>query len=283
MPLNYIGSKARLLPFIDSAWREVRDGDERTVCDLFAGSGAVAQHFARAGYLVTANDLQHYSYVLNAAYLIGPPPRLERLVRAAGLPGEDPPAEAISFLAALPPSSGFLSRNYGPEGGRLYFSAENAARLDAARERLRQWHEEGLVVAGEHEYLLASLLEAADRVANTASVYNAYLKRLKATASQPLRLRPIAPAGSGRACRRDANDLVHEAECDLLYLDPPYNTRQYGAYYHVLETIALGDEPVLHGVTGMRDYPRSRYCRPHEVRAAFADLVASARARHILV
>jgi adenine-specific DNA-methyltransferase len=51
----------------------------------------------------------------------------------------------------------------------------------------------------------------------------------------------------------------------------------------VLETISLGDEPPLSGVTGMRDYPRSRYSRRREVRDALVDVVTKARAGHILV
>src|SRR6185295_4218049 len=72
-------------------------------------------------------------------------------------------------------------------------------------------------------------------------------------------------------------------ECDVLYLDPPYNHRQYGANYHVLETIAAYDYPQLTGVTGMRDYPRSRYCQPKSAKDVLADLVRAARAKHIFV
>jgi adenine-specific DNA-methyltransferase len=82
---------------------------------------------------------------------------------------------------------------------------------------------------------------------------------------------------------RDANELIEEVECDVLYLDPPYNHRQYGANYHVLETIAAYDHPELRGVTGMRDYPRSRYCKPSGARGALEHLITSARARHILM
>ena len=70
---------------------------------------------------------------------------------------------------------------------------------------------------------------------------------------------------------------------DVLYLDPPYNHRQYGANYHVLETIASYDNPLLSGVTGMRSYPRSLYCRRRSAREALEHLVRTARARHILL
>ena len=41
---------------------------------------------------------------------------------------------------------------------------------------------------------------------------------------------------------------------DTVYLDPPYTKRQYAAYYHVLETLAYGDEPEVSGVTGLRPW-----------------------------
>ena len=138
----------------------------------------------------------------------------------------------------------------------------------------------------EYFYLLAALLEAIDAVANTASVYGAYLKRFKASALKELKLRPLALPSGGRRCRvyqEDANDLVGRIRCDVLYLDPPYNHRQYGANYHVLETIAIADRPQLRGVTGLREYIRSRYCRARGAAEAFAELVGRVQARHILM
>ena len=124
------------------------------------------------------------------------------------------------------------------------------------------------------------------QVANTASVYGAFLKRFKPSAQRPLLLKPIDVVSGGAACeahQRDANDLIDEIECDVLYLDPPYNHRQYGANYHVLETVAAYDAPALRGVTGLRPYPRSRYCQAGEAADALADLVRKARTRHILM
>jgi adenine-specific DNA-methyltransferase len=123
-------------------------------------------------------------------------------------------------------------------------------------------------------------------VANTASVYGAYLKHFKASATKPLRLRPLELTNHVQGCRvwnRDANELIKEIACDVLYLDPPYNHRQYGANYHVLETIAAYDNPELKGVTGMRAYPKSEYCRKDAAARAMAHLIRSARTKHILV
>ncbi|MDX2029887.1 MAG: DNA adenine methylase [Blastocatellia bacterium] len=290
--MNYIGSKHSLLPFIEEVVRANCRRRPRVVCDLFAGTGAVGRHFKRQGDRVIANDLQYYAFVLNKAYLeIDHPPAFAGLHRAfaakfAGRDESDPVLRVLAFASGLRRQRGFLARNYSPAGGRGYYSIENAGRADAIRASLERWRRRALITEEEYFYLLCSLLEAIDQVANTASVYGAFLKKFKASALRPLALRPLELTNHVTGCevhQRDANELIDEIECDLLYLDPPYNHRQYGANYHVLETIAAYDAPALKGVTGMREYPRSRYCRAGEAADALEDLVRKARAKHILL
>jgi adenine-specific DNA-methyltransferase len=300
--LNYIGSKHSLLGFLESVYREVADGDETSFCDLFAGTGAVGRHFKSLGLRVLANDLQYYAYVLNRAYLeLNAPPAFVRILphlrrtssASPGLPGlgltDDSAGTVEAVLAAvnaLPPREGFLAVQYAPPGPRRFFTTENAGRADAIRQAAEEWRRDALLTPDEYFYLLCSLLEALDAVANTASVYGAYLKRFKSTALKPLTLRPLRLVNHVSGCRAhhaDANALIEQIECDVLYLDPPYNHRQYGANYHLLETVARYDEPAVTGVAGLPDYARSRYCRRREVAAAFEHLVRAARCRHILV
>jgi adenine-specific DNA-methyltransferase len=60
----------------------------------------------------------------------------------------------------------------------------------------------------------------------------------------------------------DSMQLIDNIDTDILYLDPPYNKRQYAPNYHILETIAKYDNPVIKGITGMRDYSeqKSLFC-----------------------
>src|SRR5436853_7279236 len=83
----------------------------------------------------------------------------------------------------------------------------------------------------------------------------------------------------------DAGELAASRECDLLYIDPPYNTRQYSTNYHLLETLALGDEPEVRGVAGLRplDGKRSPYCRAGEAQEALDSLVRRGKASAILM
>ena len=123
-------------------------------------------------------------------------------------------------------------------------------------------------------------------MANTASVYGAFLKKFKASALKPFEMKPLRLTNHVTQCMaywEDANQVIDEIKCDVLYLDPPYNHRQYGANYHVLETIAAYDQPTLKGVTGMRDYQRSLYCRQESAGEALTNLIGKARTKHILM
>ena len=281
--MNYIGSKLSLLPFLDEVFRQVADGSEKVFCDLFAGTGAVGRHFKGRGLRIIANDLQYYAYALNKAYL-----EINETPDFVGLRTHYPEAaqEPLAFINNLAGVSGFITQNYSPVGGRQYYTEANAQKADAIRQTIEHWRTSGLMTEPEYFYVLCSLLEAIDSVANTASVYGAYLKKFKASATKPLRLKPLELKNHVAGCRvwnRDANELIAEIECDVLYLDPPYNHRQYGANYHVLETIAAYDNPELKGVTGLREYPKSAYCRQNPAKEAMRQLISQVRAKHILV
>jgi adenine-specific DNA-methyltransferase len=72
---------------------------------------------------------------------------------------------------------------------------------------------------------------------------------------------------------------------DILYLDPPYNHRQYATNYHLLETVARYDDPKIHGKTGLRDYEKQKsvYCSRIQVKKAFSDLISKAKAKYIFL
>ncbi len=137
--------------------------------------------------------------------------------------------------------------------------------------------------------LLATLLKAVDKIANTASVYCAYLKTLKNSATKPLQLVPFRRASSPIALNykifnEDSSELVTQIKGDILYLDPPYNGREYGSYYHLLNTIALYDtdfEP--RGKAGLRSYNTSKFCLKSEVENAMFELLRNSNFQHVFL
>jgi adenine-specific DNA-methyltransferase len=180
----------------------------------------------------------------------------------------------------------------------MYFTLDAARRIDGIRTQLHDWHAAGAITDDEYYILLAALLEAADAVANTTGVYAAYIKSWQSNALRGLRLRlptivPSAPAvHRGRArCEAHQGDVSALAPAlgrfDLLYLDPPYNTRQYSAYYHIPELIArgwFGDPPVLRGKTGLLpDAKKSEWSTRAGCVAALDRLLEAADADHVVL
>ena len=161
-------------------------------------------------------------------------------------------------------------------------------RCDAIRQRIETWRRSGRLTAQEYYYLIASLLDAADRVANTASVYAAYLKHLKKTALKPLNLETVPVVKTKmrhRVYNEDGIGLVPKVHCDVLYMDPPYNQRQYCTNYHVLETISRWDRPKLYGVTGLRPHEeqKSSFCVKARVLVSLENMVRGTDARHVFL
>lgn len=296
--MRYIGNKSRLTPFIRRGIDEL--GIEgRTACDPFAGTAAVASFLKRHGYAVTTSDIMSFSFALQWAYVVvDAQPRFGSLadsVRADGRPLE----ATLRHLERLAPEAGFIYEHYCPEGRagseheRRYFTPENAAKIDAIRRHLHAWRTRGALDDDEYFVLLTSLIEAADRVANTTGIYAAYVKSWQPNARRPLKLRPPRLVlDTGRECRAyrmDAIDVVAAAgPFDLLYLDPPYNTRQYAGYYHIPEIIAEGwfdERPRLRGKTGLPEDEdkRSDWSRRRRCETVFQRLVEAADCRHILM
>ena len=304
--MRYIGNKTRLLGFITRAIDRLGIS-VGTVHDAFAGTAAVGRALKERGWRVASSDLMTYSYVFQRAYVVAQrapsvgalragDPRFRSALRSARLrsPSESPDG-ALGTVAeylerGLEMESGFFTAQFANE--RMYFTPENAQRIDAIRATLHRWRQARLISEDTYYLLLAALIEGADRVANTAGVYAAYIKSWQPNALRPLELRPIVPmkGPSGSSAHLgDALDVARSlGRIDLLYVDPPYNTRQYPGYYHVPELIARGwseRAPILRGKTGLlpADGQRSAWCSARRVRHALQDLLNATGARHVLV
>lgn len=270
MTLNYLGCKKGLLPFLLHVMAPVLT-HATTFGDLFAGTGAVSAALKGRVGKVISNDAEQYSAVINEALLCCP--------FSHGL------EEKISLLNALNGRDGRVTQLYSLQ--RLFFSRANAMKIDACRTELEAWRPS--ISKSDYTFLLASILVAADQVANTACVYASHLKTLKPAAQKDFIIVPLhrdaAPHVEHEAHRGDAQDLATQRGFDVVYLDPPYNHRQYSINYSFLNFLARYDtNDMVTGVGGiMTDRFRSKFCRRRHAEKAVSDLVSSLSAKHIFM
>lgn len=288
--MNYIGSKLSLLDFLEEAVNkcDIKKKDP-IFCDIFSGTGVVANKFKENGFKVIANDIEDFSYALINHYIknnkeIKIKEYIQELNKISGI------------------KTGFIYNNYCPSGAkskvsknvkngtehlnRKYFTDQNGMIIDEARYLIDYWFKSNEITKEQYNYLLAVILEAADKIANTTSVYGAFLKDIKSSAKRKIKFKEldyIITELEHEVYKEDVNELIPKIEGDVIYLDPPYNNRQYGANYHVLNTIAKNDNPEIKGVTGMRDYVSSNWCKKGKVAEEFEELVKNAKFKYILL
>ena len=136
--------------------------------------------------------------------------------------------------------------------------------------------------------LIANLIDAVTRVSNTSGTYGAFLKIDDPRKNRGLFLEKssfIDNKKNNKCYCSDICDIITQEQGDILYLDPPYNSRQYPPYYHILETITLYDNPSIYGKTGRRPYEEqlSDFCMVEKAENALFDVVQKAKFDNIYI
>jgi adenine-specific DNA-methyltransferase len=283
--LNYIGSKFQLLDWISTIMLE-KTGysgfQGLKVADLFSGTGIVGHFFRSKGAAIVANDAEPYSSVITHAFVRSC--YTERCKELLERLQKDLNEKKHSAVV------GYITRNYTPFESceRMFFTVENGRQIDYVRAAL----EELVLDEDERAFLLASLLLSADAVSNVPAVYGCFLKNFKAKALKEMRLQPLhtrtgACVEGSRVTCSDVLDLKDIGEMDIVYLDPPYNERQYSKNYFPLNMIAKKPGslmPEIKGKTGIpADCFMSPFCKKGTVEEAFATLFKSLKASWIFL
>lgn len=269
--MNYIGSKLKLSIWIKDIVNLTYKDEikESTFADIFAGTGQVARSFKQDVKKVIVNDLESYSFILNSHYIGN---TKEIII---------PEIEIKSF-------EGNIYKNFTEDCSipRKYFTIENAKLIDGIRNEIENLLLSKKINSNQYYWLLASLIESADSVANTASIYGAFLKAYKKTALKTLNFK-LVPYNitnqNNEIYQMNANQLVKKISGNILYLDPPYNNRQYGANYHVLNKIVENKEFNSEKLTGLTEYNKSDYCKPAVVADVFEDLIKNSDFEYIYI
>lgn len=257
--MNYIGSKRKLSEWILNNIKS-RVELKGSFLDGFGGTSIIGQTL-KPYMTVTINDIEPYAYWLGKHYI----------------ENFDSHAELIRELSTAEPEEGFIYTNYCTE--RMYWTPENGKKIDGVRLAINK----ASLSEEEKAAALCALLESADKVANTASVYGAYLKKYKTTANKAMNLTPIQPPAGykGQSVNKDILDL--NLSGDIAYLDPPYNTRHYGSNYHLLNTITEYKPFEPKGKTGLPEYYKSPFCSKVKCVGAMKQLLQQLDYKHIFI
>lgn len=282
--MKYIGNKTKLLNFIDDSMKKSKLPKDGVFIDIFSGTSSVARFFKGKNFKIISNDFMTYSYIAQYVFIkINQMPKFNKLSKD-GIFG------VIKILNDTKIKKGYIYNNFAPSGRekRMYFSDKNACKIDAIRDKIENWKNNKLISNDEYYLLLYSLIDAADFVSNTSGTYGSYLKIWRSMALKDLVLKIPTIVNNNytnQVFQMDANILIKKIKGDIIYIDPPYNERQYASNFHVLETIAVWDKQKLKGKTGQRDYQskKSVYCQKIKCIEALDDLVMSSNVNYIVL
>lgn len=284
--MRYLGNKSKLLDFISSVINKYKIKGE-SFADFFSGTGSVGDFF-KDKYDLIGNDCMYFSYVLfGAKFLNASEPSFLKFKQVYGFS----PFEYLNAVSFKENQSCFVLNNFTSRAGRMFFTEENALKIDGMRQLIEEFYKNDIINRQEYLFLLASLLESVTKVSNTSGTYQAFFKfwesrALKPFAFEPLEMNCVSELKnrSNKLFNTDSNTLARQISGDIVYIDPPYTTNQYANSYHLLETIALYDYPDLFGKTGRRKKRTlSRYSNKHMAIYEFEDLFRQLKFKHILV
>jgi adenine-specific DNA-methyltransferase len=275
--LNYIGSKFQLLEWVTSSIKEktgFESFNDKTIADLFSGTGVCAYHFRKCGAKVISNDAELYSSIITHAFTCSTFTKYCETVLAE-LQQELENGLHNDFV-------GFITTHYSPYNNneRKFFTVENARRIDYLRDKIETIKFDTI---DEYKYILACIIISADAVSNVPAVYGCFLKNFKSKATKVLTLKPIhklTDPTNNNTYNSDVLDtqFINLVSADIVYLDPPYNERQYSKNYFPLNIIAkrpidLLSEKPLKGKTGIpSDCFISPFCKRAMVEQSFEKL-----------
>lgn len=285
--MRFIGSKTLLLENIKTVVDE-NVHNAKVFCDIFSGTSIVANYF-KPYYKIVSNDLLYFSYVIQKASI-----SINVVPKFKYMPKTNNPIDYFnnithSMLEKLPTKKRFIQNNYSPIGGRMYLTEENALRIDFARWEIENWHKNGYINTNEYYYLLAAIIEGVPFVSNISGTYGAYHKKWDKRALKKYELKPlkiISNKEKNKCYNTDGIKLLTKIKGDILYIDPPYNERQYLPNYHLLETVAKYDNPITKGITGQREYgekDKSAFCNKFKAISALEEMLKVADFKHIVL
>src|SRR3989339_1292665 len=277
--MRFIGNKELITSEIKELLEDQNLTDKGLILfDAFCGTGAVSDAL-KDSFKIIANDMLRWCTIYTRGRICAIDCSFDNL-------GFDPFDFFNSNNNRL---KGFFYKNYSPGSSeRMYFTSENAGRIDYVRTTIEEWSQSNLISENEYAYLLACLIESVSVVSNTAGVYGAFLKHWDSRATKPILFKKFDTNNPQHFKVEFINykieDIISEIDCDILYIDPPYTQNQYGTQYHLLETLVLYDNPHISAITGSRSTTklRSDWSKDYKSHILFDRILAKTKAKYIV-
>ena len=303
MGYRYIGSKTKI---VDEILFEIQKivPPGKTICDLMCGIGSISLELRKKGYKVISTDVMSQAcHITKVKVLLRQAPLFRNIKKENIIKGQtllatqSGYAAVIQILNNLSPKKGYFWKEFSPEGKpdngegpRKYFSAYNAKKIDASREFIKNLKQKNMISEIEHSLLIHDLIVSTNDAANIAGTYGHYLSKFVPRSLQPLKFHPTKFEQGGKFTNHKiindhAEKVAKKIDAYLCYIDPPYMKRQYAANYHLLETIAKGDNPVAAGKSGLRPWrdQYSDFCSKVKIRDAFEKIFTTMKCDRFLI
>ncbi len=267
---RYVGSKRSLLDEIYGAVERYINKRKYLIADLFAGTGVVSSFFAENGKDVIINDILYSNYVAYQTWFGCEPIDERKLINIIS---------EFNNIDGRKLTDHYFSKVYGEK----YFSNEDAKKIGHIREEINRKH----LTERERYTLITCLMYAADKIANTVGHFEHFLSKPPVSKNVILDFPRKMHNNSSKVdiYIENANDLVRKISSDVVYIDPPYNARQYVNFYHVLENLARWEKPTeFEGISMKfkRNHLKSDYSRAIAP-IVMADLINNIDAKLIVV
>lgn len=269
---RYTGNKHKLMPWISKLIFE-NCKNCHSFFDVFAGTGSVSNYLYDYFDRFILNDFLYSNEIIYNAFFLNELYNEKLLFEIKNYYNE---IEANNL------KDNYVSINYGNK----FFNYNDAKKIGYIRENIEIRYKRKEINYKEYAILVTSLLYSLDKIANTCGHYDAYRKIKNISESFIFELINPKKFDSKKLVeiyRCDSNKLANEVKCDIAYIDPPYNSRQYSRFYHVLENITQWKKPELYGVAlKPKEENMSDYCKT-SAPIVFNDLIQNLNVKYIVV
>ena len=267
---RYIGSKTKLLNKIKEAIPSKYMVNDFSFADVFAGTGVVSYFFSNCAKEIYINDILYCNVVAYNAFFSSE--SFDKIKIRTMI-------KQFNSINAKALEDNYFSSIYGDK----YFSVEDAKKIGFIRDEIE--NKKQTLNKREYNILLTSLIYCADKIANTCGHFESYLNKKPVTKGVEMQMLNIKNIENCHIFNEDANELVKKIACDIVYIDPPYNARQYVNFYHVLENLARWEKPTAFEGVSMkfkRNHLKSGYSKASAPKL-MEDLIDSIHAKVIIV